>query len=167
MPISSLGWIQYFAILIFQVVLLGLFTKKNGFSQASFIGFSLISISAVVQIRVFGLNGDQASYFKLATEFSDNYEFDSLLESAGLGKVLLPFIAGVTYTFLSHDPILFIQLIVTLPMLIPVIVGKTVRAIGYTRFENTSALIASCFPWVILWSPRFGRESFALVILLL
>ena len=167
MPISFTGWVTYVGILLIQTVILGLVTKKFGFRKPTMIHFCLLTASAITQLNVLGLIGDQSSYHQLALEYSKSNNFNVLFGNAGLGKFLIPLLAAFSYIFFSPTPLLFIQLNISFSMFIPLLIGQITWVCATEKLSKNASMLAAFTPWIILWAPRFGRESAAFLIIVL
>jgi hypothetical protein len=167
MPISIIGWVAYVGILLVQITTLAFVTNRFGFRKPTVIHFGLLTASSVLQLNVLGLIVDQYSYHKIELEFSISNDFIILLQNAGLGKFLIPLLAGLSYIIFSPIPLLFIQLNVLFCMFIPLLVGQITRKCSTEELSIKSSMLTAFTPWIIFWAPRFGRESAAFLIIIL
>ena len=167
MPISIIGWVAYVGILLVQITTLAFVTDRFGFRKPTVIHFGLLTASSILQLNVWGLIGDQSSYHQIALEFSISNDFIALFQNAGLGKFLIPLLAGLSYMIFSPIPLLFIQLNVLFCMFIPLLVGQITRKCATEELSIKSSMLTAFTPWIILWAPRFGRESAAFLVIIL
>jgi hypothetical protein len=167
MPISILGWMAYAGILFLQITILAFVTNRFGFRKPTLIHFGLLTTSSILQLNVWGLIGDQSSYHQFALEFYVTNNFNTLVQNAGVGKFLIPFLAGITYIIFLPIPILFIQLNILFCMFVPLLVGQITRICATEELSVKASMLTAFTPWIIFWAPRFGRESAAFLIVIL